>query len=420
MNQEVLDNIVKYINSSFIDGNERVQISNLSSFVKYLDDINTDEIDYDSIVYIINKAPKINNLLIMIIDSLDRDIFMKHPFISSLVYAFASENKIDFDIDFNESVKKVEGEAPAYEDYGDVTENRKRDLDLIKLYKRDIGPIEKYTKEEEIEVFKRYKKAKGIAKESIRNEIMLHNLKHVFVMAVDKHIGKVLPLGDLIQEGNIGLIKAIEKFNLDKGIRFSTYSRYWINQAMNVAIAEQSGNIKFYYRSSTDLNKIYKVINNYQMLYGDTPDEYYIAKEVGFSTNRVVKLLLLSDVISLDDYVKNDKGEKDSRVQDLIPAEEEDHGIFQSLAARMDFKDAILSSSYLTDNRKLILDLRFGLTNGRCETLENIGKRLNLTRQRIEVLEKKAIKDIKKDPRVNTYNPALECEMENMSLKLKA
>lgn len=406
MDKKVLDDIVAFIDKYFVNGNKKQSIINISILIKYLSTVDTSDFDYDCFCYILKESSKINSLIDFIIKSEDRDFYMRDFFISNIVYTYVSENELDIDLDSEIKESNIINVSDLFDYDDDPIDTKTNSLDLIKLYKRDIKDAVPFTQEEEIEIFKRYKKATGRLKEQIKNEIIFHNLRYVFNLAYKKQIGINIPLGDLIQEGSIGLMKAVERFDLSKECKFSTYARSWIIQSMNVAIAEQLRNITGY--GNEQLVKIYRVIEEYRSMYGEAPDEYYIANILNMNVSRVQELLLMSNIISLNKRISADNDIEQHELQDFVAVEEEDNGIFGSLAARIDFKDAVLSSPYLTDKEKKVIDLRYGLSLGRMDTLENIGKILNISRQRVFLLEKKSIKKLMKDPRVRTYNPRTE------------
>ena len=149
------------------------------------------------------------------------------------------------------------------------------------------------------------------------------------------------------------------------------------------------------------------------MTYGEKPDEYYISEETGINLRRVQELLTITDIVSLNEKVNND--EIDSyELQDLLIAEEEDNGIFDSYAARIDFRNAVLTSPYLSDRQKRVIDLRFGLNKGRMETLEDVGKRIGVTRERVRQIEAKSIRNLRKDQKIRTYNPDGEKDYDDI------
>ncbi|MBR4178273.1 MAG: sigma-70 family RNA polymerase sigma factor [Bacilli bacterium] len=397
MEREKLDAIVVYINKNFIDGAEKQHYSNLRGLIKYLNTREINDIELEECNYILENAPKINFLLDFILKCNERDFYMGHGVIGSLVYSYMNLNNIDIDLDDKKSEEKEE-------EIGAI-DHRTKDLDIMKIYNNELNGIRPYTSEQEKEIFEKYSNSTGYKREFLRNDIVEHNLRLVRKMA-GKKTGKGLSKEDLIQEGNLGLMKAIEKFDVSMGYKFSTYATWWINQAMDRAIADQARTIRIPVHSVDLLNKIIGVIRNYEAMYDETPDEYYIAYELGVNPNRVKELLLMSQTVSLNEKVNNDDGREESELGDFIPAEEEDNGIFEDSISRMEFRDAVMSSTRISDRDKKILALRFGLTpSGKIETLENVGKEYNVTRERIRQIEGKAIRRLRLDPKVRKYNP---------------
>lgn len=412
MDMEVLDSIVSFINTNFIDGDNKRHVKNLFIFIRYLSNIDYQDFDYDCFKYILDNSTKINFLMDFILKSKDRSFYIQNQFIYSLLSTYIFENKLDIDLDVKE--EKEEKEKIDYDFLEDPIDPKTNSLDSEKLFKRELAGAVPYTELEEIEIFTKYKKATGYKKEQIRNEIIYHNLRYVYNLAAKKSFGRNISINDLIQEGSLGLMKAIDKFDLNKGYKFSTYSRWWIKQAMNTAIAGHYRNVTAY--ANEQISKIYRVIREYEMTYGEKPDEYYISEKTGINLRRVQELLTITDIVSLNEKVNND--EIDSyELQDLLIAEEEDNGIFDSYAARIDFRNAVLTSPYLDDRQKRVIDLRFGLNKGRMETLEDVGKRIGVTRERVRQIEAKSIRNLRKDQKIRTYNPDGEKDYDDIYKK---
>ena len=258
-------------------------------------------------------------------------------------------------------------------------------LNLMSLYLSDIQKYRLLTKEEEQELFKRIREEDD---EQARQLLILSNLRLV-ISTAKKLLGNGLPLIDLISEGNIGLIKAINKFDYDKGHRFSTYAVWWIKQSIKKAIINTGRDIRIPSYKYEQLTKVNKVITEYTNRHGEAPSIEYIAKEIELKESKVILLLNeFQDVISLNEtigdniYLEDVIGEDASVEEEMIKEDQ--------LIEMRELLEKILS-----DREKRILELRYGLYDNKIHTLKEIGEILNITRERVRQIEKKAIIKLK-------------------------
>ena len=258
-------------------------------------------------------------------------------------------------------------------------------FNLISLYLSDIQKFHLLSKEEEYELLKRIREEND---EQARQLLILSNLRLV-ISTAKKSLGKGLPLIDLISEGNIGLIRAINKFDYEKGHRFSTYAVWWIKQAIKKAIINTGRDIRIPSYKYEQLAKVNKVITDYIAKYGEEPSTEYIAREVELKESKVILLMNeFQDVMSLNESIGDN-----IYLEDVIGEENdvEDKIIKEDQLSEM----RELLENVLADREKEILELRYGLYNNKIHTLKEIGEILNITRERVRQIEKKAIMKLK-------------------------
>ncbi|CAM3172323.1 RNA polymerase sigma factor RpoD [Streptobacillus felis] len=285
------------------------------------------------------------------------------------------------------NIDEKEVEAMLNEDLITVSESSDVD-EPIKMYLREIGQIPLLKSEEEFELARRI----GLGDEKAKQELMESNLRLVVSIA-KKHTNRGLKLLDLIQEGNIGLMKAVEKFESDKGFKFSTYATWWIRQAITRAIADQGRTIRIPVHMIETINKIKKASRIHLQETGKEPTADYLAKTVEMPVEKVKNILEMNqDPISLETPVGS---EDDSELGDFV---EDDKFLNPHEATvRSVLKEKLneILKKELNEREEQVLRLRYGLDDGAPKTLEEVGKIFDVTRERIRQIEVKAINKLK-------------------------
>jgi RNA polymerase primary sigma factor len=265
--------------------------------------------------------------------------------------------------------------------------------DSIQMYLREIGKVPLLTGEEEVALAKR----KEIGDKEAENKLIEANLRLVVSIA-KKFVGKSLSLADLIQEGNIGLFRAVEKFEYRKGYKFSTYATWWIRQAITRALADQSRTIRIPVHMVETINKFQQIERQLIQDLGREPLPEEIASEMGEHVEKVRHIIKISqDTVSLETNVGED--DEDSKLEDFIE-DTKDISPDRTAALRLlrDYVHDLISE--LSPREQKILEMRFGLLDGISHTLEEVGKEFDVTRERIRQIEAKALEKIKQSRNV--------------------
>ena len=291
---------------------------------------------------------------------------------------------LDIDIDVAELEEiEIEDDPVKDIDLGDsVSVN-----DLVRLYLKEIGKVPLLTAEQEMGIAKRMEAGDDEAKK----ELAEANLRLVVSIA-KRYVGRGMSFLDLIQEGNLGLIKAVEKFDYTKGFKFSTYATWWIRQAITRAIADQARTIRIPVHMVETINKLIRVSRQLLQELGREPTPAEIGKEMGFSEEKVREIQKIAqDPVSLETPIGE---EEDSHLGDFI---EDDNAPAPSEAASYALlKEQLMEVlNTLTEREEKVLRLRFGLDDGRARTLEEVGKEFNVTRERIRQIEAKALRKLR-------------------------
>jgi len=271
--------------------------------------------------------------------------------------------------------------------------------DPVRMYLKEIGRIPLLVAAEEVELAKRVEKDDVRAVEKLTQA----NLRLVVSIA-KKYVGRGLSLLDLIQEGNIGLIRAVEKFDWRRGYKFSTYATWWIRQAITRAIADQARTIRIPVHMVETINRFIRTSRRLMQELGRDPTYDEIAKEMGVEESKVREIIKVSqEPTSLEAPVGD---EKDSTLGDFIPDEEirpEEVASHELLKAHI---SEVLDT--LNDREKKVLKLRFGLDDGRQRTLEEVGREFGVTRERIRQIEAKALRKLRHPTRSKKLKDYLE------------
>jgi RNA polymerase primary sigma factor len=261
--------------------------------------------------------------------------------------------------------------------------------DSVRLYLREIGKIPLLSAEEELELAKRVVAGDKEAKDQMAEANM-----RLVVSIAKRYVGRGLDLLDLIQEGNTGLLRAVEKFDPDKGFKFSTYATWWIRQAITRAIADQARTIRIPVHMVETINKLLRTQRRLTQEYNREPTNAEIAKEMEIDEAKVEHIMKIKqDISSLDASIRDD--EEESVLADFI--EDEDTITPEESATGQLLKEQVKDMlSALTEREQKILKLRFGLEDGKQHTLEEVGQEFSVTRERIRQIEAKALAKLRK------------------------
>jgi len=261
--------------------------------------------------------------------------------------------------------------------------------DSVRLYLREIGKIPLLSSEEELALAQRVVSGEKEAKDKMAEANM-----RLVVSIAKRYVGRGLDLLDLIQEGNTGLLRAVEKFDPDKGFKFSTYATWWIRQAITRAIADQARTIRIPVHMVETINKLLRTQRRLTQELNREPSNEEIAKEMEIEVDKVEHIMKIKqDISSLDASIRDDEDE--SVLADFI--EDEDAVTPEESATGQLLKEQVKDMlSALTEREQKILKLRFGLEDGKSHTLEEVGQEFSVTRERIRQIEAKALAKLRK------------------------
>jgi len=327
-----------------------------------------------------------------------------------LVYEILEKEGIEIVADMDKEMEKIE------EEIGDLTQDDDIDLsdealevsnlkgisidDHVKMYLKEIGKVPLLDPEEELKLAKLMSEGNALA----RKRLSEANLRLVVSIA-KRYVGRGMLFLDLIQEGNLGLIKAVEKFDYKKGYKFSTYATWWIRQAITRAIADQARTIRIPVHMVETINKLIRVSRQLVQELGRDPHPNEIAKELNMSIDKVREIMKIAqEPISLETPIGE---EEDSHLGDFIP--DDDAPAPSEAASFMLLKEQLGEVlNTLTPREAMVLRLRFGLDDGRARTLEEVGKEFNVTRERIRQIEAKALRKLRHPSRSKKLKDYLE------------
>ena len=263
--------------------------------------------------------------------------------------------------------------------------------DPIKLYLKDIGKVPLLSSEEEIQLAHVIKTGTKAQAKKAKKRLSEANLRLVVSIA-KRYVGRGMQFLDLIQEGNLGLIKAVDKFDADKGFKFSTYATWWIRQAITRAIADQARTIRIPVHMVETITKVKKTSSQLLHQNGHDPTPEEIAEELDMPVERIREIMRIAqDPVSLETPIGE---EEDSHLGDFIP--DEDALSPADAASHQLLKDKLNEVlATLSEREEKVIRLRFGLDDGRARTLEEVGEEFNVTRERIRQIEAKALRKLR-------------------------
>ncbi len=312
------------------------------------------------------------------------------------VYEVLESMNIDIIGDIEDIPKELSGEEGEGEGEEEEEEKPEKEIsvpagiaidDPVRMYLKEIGKVPLLTAEEEVALAKRMEQGDEEAKKRLAEA----NLRLVVSIA-KRYVGRGMQFLDLIQEGNLGLLKAVEKFDYTKGYKFSTYATWWIRQAITRAIADQARTIRIPVHMVETINKLIRVSRQLLQELGREPTPEEIAEELEMPPDKVREIMKIAqEPVSLETPIGE---EEDSHLGDFIP--DEDAPAPAEAAAFTLLKEQLIDVlDTLTPREEKVLRLRFGLDDGRARTLEEVGKEFNVTRERIRQIEAKALRKLR-------------------------
>ena len=333
-----------------------------------------------------------------IMDALE-DVDLKAEQIDKLYEVLEDLNIDIIDEDIEDELPQLEEEIAA-QDLEAATSDMVNIDDPVRMYLKEIGKVPLLTAEEERDLAMRM----GEGDQEAKRKLAEANLRLVVSIA-KRYVGRGMLFLDLIQEGNLGLIKAVEKFDYKKGYKFSTYATWWIRQAITRAIADQARTIRIPVHMVETINKLIRVSRQLLQQLGRDPLPEELAQEMGLPEEKVREILKIAqEPVSLETPIGE---EEDSHLGDFIP--DDDAPAPAEAAAFTLLKEQLMDVlDTLTPREEKVLKLRFGLDDGRARTLEEVGKEFQVTRERIRQIEAKALRKLRHPSRSKKLRDFLE------------
>lgn len=392
--------ILKFIEENFVGDKDSEQVKNCKLFAQYLASNNI-KLNTKLAVTLMNSSSKLKSMASTIekLSESGMNELLRDENIVMIESAYSLCNSEE-----NEELNNSDNDVDYYipDDISCVSD--------VSLYLRELVFTRLLTPEEEIALGKRISEGDMEAKKELVN----NNLKLVVSIA-KKYVNcaETLPFLDLIQEGNIGLMRAAEKFDYTLGYKFSTYATWWIKQSITRSIADYARTVRIPVHMYENVRKMMVTENTFVKLNGRVPTDSELADILGVTEKDIrERKKIAQPIISLNMPVGDDEHNDENELADFIEDPTQNFDVYNESQYLADFKDAVFNKSSLTDREKYVISLRFGIGVDRTYTLEEIGKMLNLTRERIRQIETKSLKKLARNYDVKKFNPNPEKKLE--------
>lgn len=392
--------ILKFIEDNFVGDKDSEQVKNCKLFAQYLASNNI-KLNTKLAVTLMNSSSKLKSMASTIekLSESGMNELLRDENIVMIESAYSLCNSEE-----NEELNNSDNDVDYYipDDISCVSD--------VSLYLRELVFTRLLTPEEEIALGKRISEGDMEAKKELVN----NNLKLVVSIAKRYvNCAETLPFLDLIQEGNIGLMRAAEKFDYTLGYKFSTYATWWIKQSITRSIADHARSVRIPVHMYENVRKMMVTENTFVKLNGRVPTDSELADILGVTEKDIrERKKIAQPIISLNMPVGDDEHNDENELADFIEDPTQNFDVYNESQYLADFKDAVFNKSSLTDREKYVISLRFGIGVDRTYTLEEIGKMLNLTRERIRQIETKSLKKLARNYDVKKFNPNPEKKLE--------
>lgn len=392
--------ILKFIEENFVGDKDSEQVKNCKLFAQYLASNNI-KLNTKLAVTLMNSSSKLKSMASTIekLSESGMNELLRDENIVMIESAYSLCNSEE-----NEELNNSDNDVDYYipDDISCVSD--------VSLYLRELVFTRLLTPEEEIALGKRISEGDMEAKKELVN----NNLKLVVSIAKRYvNCAETLPFLDLIQEGNIGLMRAAEKFDYTLGYKFSTYATWWIKQSITRSIADHARSVRIPVHMYENVRKMMVTENTFVKLNGRVPTDSELADILGVTEKDIrERKKIAQPIISLNMPVGDDEHNDENELADFIEDPTQNFDVYNESQYLADFKDAVFNKSSLTDREKYVISLRFGIGVDRTYTLEEIGKMLNLTRERIRQIETKSLKKLARNYDVKKFNPNPEKKLE--------